>query len=689
MENNKENIDIRTIIRLLTRFIEELQNLGGGASDPCCPATNALLTDINNGTESLNTNATNINGTLINIYNELLNKKAIDPELVCLSNDNGVTTVKGFVVFDTSSVIPTTKYYLYDGTNVTLTHTIVECSTENQDYEKVEYCFYDAAEPLYKYKRIDWFEKSNLNTPIATIWFDETQGIYIPNPSGSITLINCKNKNEIIPHSLVCLQRPKGNNYVGYDILANQMLCPNGDVYLYEFQGAFGQLTLSTPTIISDVTTIQNFINSDLIPALGLNIGDIIYTYNNDGSITIWYKDTITLFPINFVIGDNITSCDEIEPSQETLNPFPNPQGFDYFELQLIKEKTSLGEIIDIFYTIGLNPTIFTVLPTDIISPGSCELKKLITQCTSTEELPIEEEIAINLEYNGNLSSILEDNFEDISLQLDPLLISDNDLNTVSTVNASIAPSYQGETNSRLIFPSCITNINQIIRCYATLDYKIIDGNIQQPEVPDTFLGIIFSNNNISLIDTLIFGTNVVVIPTGTGLNIDGTLTAECIPSDIIDLNDVWINLMLFDSIVEIKEFHVYIEYVCPTEITKKHIPVKIECSAESPVHVTQVNPTNLTLVESLLQTLVNRNYNNHNAVIFDGLTDYNYGISTGQVHSYSLKVKGNGATITINGTTISLDNPDVFEEIFTELNSQQILIFIPTGTTATLVYHF
>jgi len=677
-------------LRLLKDILRSLTcNSKSSSTESCCPETNTLLNDINSITEQLNVNTINVNNTLTDIYNELLNKKIIDPELACLSDDNGATIVKGFVVFDTSTPIPTTKYYLYDGTDVTLTHTIVECSTENQDYEKVEYCFYDVVEPLYKYKRIDWFEKSNLTVPVATIWFDETQGIYVPDPTANINLINCKNKNEVIPHSLVCLQRPKGNDYVGYDILANQMLCPNGDVYFYEFQGAFGQLIFPTPTIISDVTTIQNFINSDLIPALGLSVGDIIYTYNNDGSITVWYKNTITLFPNNFVIGDINTSCEIVEPSQLTSNPFPYPIEYDYFELQLIKEKNPLGEIIDIFYTIGLNPTVFTILPTDIISPGSCELKKLITQCTTLNNTPVNEEISLNLIYNGFFNNIFNDNTEDITLQLDPITIADNNLNTVSSVNSSIAPSYQGETSSKLIFPSCITNVNQIIRCYATLDYKIIDGNLQLLEVPDPVIAIIFSNANTSIIDTFIPNVNFVPIPEGIGLNIDGTLTAECVTADIVDLNDVWINVLLQDSLVEIKEFHIYIEYFCPTETVKKHIPVKIECSENSPIHVEQVNPTNLTLVESLLQTLVNRNYNTNSFIVFDGLNDVTHTTPANTVHSYSLKVKGVGATITVNGATINLDNPDVFEEVFTELNSQDITIFIPTGTTATLIYHF
>lgn len=70
------------------------------------------------------------------IYEELKNKSSIDPEIVCVSNDWWVTTMKAVAVFDTTVNPPVAT--LYDFNNVALVgYTVVQCSEPVQyDIEK-------------------------------------------------------------------------------------------------------------------------------------------------------------------------------------------------------------------------------------------------------------------------------------------------------------------------------------------------------------------------------------------------------------------------------------------------------------------------------------------------------------------------------------------------------------------------
>jgi len=109
-------------------------------------------------------------------YFSLAELARLDPEIACISNDGGLTRVSGIVVYDTSTMPPSETIYL-GGVNVTATYSKVPCES-GQDYEQRETCYQVVGDPNQKFSRIDWFDKSNLNTPIATIWFNQAAQTY-------------------------------------------------------------------------------------------------------------------------------------------------------------------------------------------------------------------------------------------------------------------------------------------------------------------------------------------------------------------------------------------------------------------------------------------------------------------------------------------------------------------------------
>lgn len=118
------------------------------------------------------------------------------------------------------------------------------------------------------------------------------------------------------------------SNWIGLDFdNANDFSCATSSplgTYLHEFQGVFGQITLASPIELINQASIQNVINSQLIPALGLAINDIIYTYNSTTNIiTVWYNpilDPLNIgHPNNFVIGILSASCSKPVPTIPTI----------------------------------------------------------------------------------------------------------------------------------------------------------------------------------------------------------------------------------------------------------------------------------------------------------------------------------------------------------------------------------
>ena len=114
----------------------------------------------------------------------------IDPEVVCLSNDGGVTIVKGVVEFDTSTVPTTKTIYLFDGSLAT-GYTVVSCNAKTFDTEFRQVCV-----DGQNWTQIFVFDKSvSMVAPIQIGWLDQNDAVVVaPSP----TLINNINCNECI-----------------------------------------------------------------------------------------------------------------------------------------------------------------------------------------------------------------------------------------------------------------------------------------------------------------------------------------------------------------------------------------------------------------------------------------------------------------------------------------------------------
>ena len=114
----------------------------------------------------------------------------IDPEVVCLSNDGGITVIKGIVEFDTSTVPATKTIYLFDG-SVATGYTVVSCNAKTFDTEFREVCV-----DGQKWLQVLVFDKSvSMVAPVQVGWMDST-AIVVPAPSPA--LINNINCNECI-----------------------------------------------------------------------------------------------------------------------------------------------------------------------------------------------------------------------------------------------------------------------------------------------------------------------------------------------------------------------------------------------------------------------------------------------------------------------------------------------------------
>jgi hypothetical protein len=107
-----------------------------------------------------------------------------DWEVVCLSNDGGVTIVTGIAVFDVLNGTPTTKYYI-DNIEVT-GYTIVSCETSGKDREILSVCVDGKT-----WTKIIVFEDG---LPITFLWLDDTDTV-VPTPDP--LLINNSNCNTV------------------------------------------------------------------------------------------------------------------------------------------------------------------------------------------------------------------------------------------------------------------------------------------------------------------------------------------------------------------------------------------------------------------------------------------------------------------------------------------------------------
>lgn len=112
----------------------------------------------------------------------------IDPEVVCLSNDGGITVLKGWEVFDISTNPPTSKLYI-GGAEVT-GYQVVPCDKQvKYDYEKDNVCV--DGNTWTKWYVLDVIDDGVPNV-VSVFWLDQNDA---PQPSPDPLLIdnvNCK-----------------------------------------------------------------------------------------------------------------------------------------------------------------------------------------------------------------------------------------------------------------------------------------------------------------------------------------------------------------------------------------------------------------------------------------------------------------------------------------------------------------
>lgn len=117
-----------------------------------------------------------------------------DYEVVCISNDNGLTIVKGIQEFTDFTTTPPTYTLWLNGIDVTTTYTIVPCETNNKyDYEIKEICVDGQL-----WNKIYVLDKQGDNIPnlITTIWTDQYDNIVTIPDISLINNINCQEKCE-------------------------------------------------------------------------------------------------------------------------------------------------------------------------------------------------------------------------------------------------------------------------------------------------------------------------------------------------------------------------------------------------------------------------------------------------------------------------------------------------------------
>ena len=125
---------------------------------------------------------------LLEILGNPSSTTTIDPEIVCISNDGGVTTTIGIAVFDTSVNPPITTLYL-NGVEA-VGYTMIPCNQAMKyDYEKEDVCVDGQS-----YKKIYVLDKTGDGTPnlIGILWLDETDAVVAAPDPTLINNANCK-----------------------------------------------------------------------------------------------------------------------------------------------------------------------------------------------------------------------------------------------------------------------------------------------------------------------------------------------------------------------------------------------------------------------------------------------------------------------------------------------------------------
>lgn len=219
-------------------------------------------------------------------------KPNVDPEVVCLSNDGGVTVVKGIVEFDTNTTPATKTIYLFDG-SIATGYTVVPCSTKTFDTEFRQVCV-----DGQNWTQIFVFDKSvSMVAPVQIGWLDQNDAVVVAPSPTLINNINCKGcKKEIFAtHDRFISVPGVPVGFVAYE-MTNDLPTQGLDVSNAYFHLIYPTLNGVTSDPIgpqlteyfanpqngilwSDIAGVQAVIDF-VLPSMGLSVGDVVYAIN-------------------------------------------------------------------------------------------------------------------------------------------------------------------------------------------------------------------------------------------------------------------------------------------------------------------------------------------------------------------------------------------------------------------------
>lgn len=232
----------------------------------------------------------------------------------------------------------------------------------------------------------------------------------------------------VIPHSLVCIDGGSSainlpTGYIGYDFdIPNDFSGSTSalDLYLHALE-INGTIYFYPPAVTNPTTpvltsgnqlVIQSFINSCLVSE-GFSANDLIFIVNGDNTITIWTSPTYLIAGSEFWMGvsspDNYTN--KYFPVIPTIYNYPVGK----MQAQLVKHRLATGQIIDKFYTIGLNPIEIILSGSENVTPGECckptiqYFQKFYYDSTLDECTPIKETITTLCDGTQTYQYIMED----------------------------------------------------------------------------------------------------------------------------------------------------------------------------------------------------------------------------------------------------------------------------------------
>lgn len=180
-----------------------------------------------------------------------------DWEVVCLSNDGGVTIVTGIAVFDVLNGTPTTKYYI-DNIEVT-GYTIVSCDKPIQyDYEKELVC----VDGLSFTKWYVW-DKTGDGLPnlVTILWLDETDAVVAAPDPLLINNVNCKvclptisdafadDLSTLLPGTSFTITKP--------DCCKIQIVTSAGTITLREKETYYSTTDFKCPITVTGITIVS------------------------------------------------------------------------------------------------------------------------------------------------------------------------------------------------------------------------------------------------------------------------------------------------------------------------------------------------------------------------------------------------------------------------------------------------